>query len=76
MESLLSTLDDAANTVLNAGLSSLSTTGLVATTGKNLSVVRGTTTIPGQKLKKTSVQVGLLQIREGNLRWGCQREHQ
>lgn len=48
MEGLLSAVNDAANAILNSGLSIAS---LVTTLGKDLSVIGGATTVPGQKLR-------------------------
>lgn len=54
MEGLLSVLHDASNPLLNGGLGDLGAVslGLVTTTGKDLSVVCGTTTVPGEKLRE------------------------
>lgn len=48
VEGLLGILNDAANTVLDSVLDAAA--GLVATTGNNLGVVGGTTTVPGEEL--------------------------
>ena len=49
MEGLLSVIDDVANALLDSGLGI--GTNLVTTFGKDLGVVGGTTTVPGQKLR-------------------------
>lgn len=48
MESLLGILDDATDAILDSILDGAA--NLVATASKDLSVVGGTTTVPGQKL--------------------------
>jgi hypothetical protein len=48
VKGLLSAVDDAANAILDGGLSIVS---LVTTIGKDLSVIGGATTVPGQKLR-------------------------
>ena len=50
MEGLLGVVDDVANAILDSGLSIVS---LVTTVGKDLSVVGGATTVPGQKLRES-----------------------
>jgi hypothetical protein len=48
VEGLLSAVDNAANAILDSGLSIVS---LVTTLGEDLSVIGGATTVPGQKLR-------------------------
>lgn len=50
VEGLLSLIDDAANALIDSGLLSRDTS-LVTTSGKDLSVIGGTTTVPGKKLR-------------------------